>query len=186
MPGFKKMKEPNYSSHALLTPANGLTFLRMVFTPIMLVMIRNDRTGWPTLTLWIVLCMSDLVDGKLARMYGVSKSGAFLDPLADKFLVLGAMVMLVVAHQFWWLPVALIAFREVAMSVYRSAVAKGGTSIPASKPAKYKTLTQQLAVGFALAPWIGIHATWTAQILLWVSVALTLATGAQYLRAARQ
>jgi CDP-diacylglycerol---glycerol-3-phosphate 3-phosphatidyltransferase len=170
----------------LLTPANGLTFLRMGLTPIMLALIESDRVSLLTMSLWFVLCMTDWVDGKLARRYGVSKSGAFLDPLADKFLVLGAMAMLVVKHQFWWLPVGLIAAREVAMSLYRSVVGRRGISIPARKAAKYKTFVQQMSVGFAVTPWLGDHAMWVAISLLWIAVALTLGTGWLYLVDARK
>lgn len=178
--------EPNYSSHMLLTPANGLTFLRLASTPIMLLLIHRQRVDIATFSLWFVLCATDWVDGKLARRFGVSKSGAFLDPLADKFLVIGAMTVLVVEHVFSWVPVALIAAREVAMSLYRSIVVTKGVSIPARKLAKYKTAVQQLAVAFALLPWVGHHATWVAVVLLWAAVALTLTTGWMYLHDARR
>jgi CDP-diacylglycerol--glycerol-3-phosphate 3-phosphatidyltransferase len=170
----------------LLTPANGLTFLRLASTPIMLGMIHANRVDFLTFWLWFVLCATDWVDGKLARRYGVSKSGAFLDPLADKFLVLGAMTTLVVMHVFWFLPVLLIAAREIAMSVYRSVVGAQGVSIPARRSAKYKTFVQQLSVAFALLPWVAVHASWTAQSLLWLGVALTLGTGWLYFSDARQ
>jgi CDP-diacylglycerol---glycerol-3-phosphate 3-phosphatidyltransferase len=178
--------EPRYSSHKFLTPANGITFLRLASTPVMLALISAHRVAAYTLALWTVLCVTDWLDGQLARRYGVSKSGAFLDPLADKILVLGAMGMLVYRHVFWILPVALIAVREVAMSLYRSVVARRGISIPARKSAKYKTFVQQVCVGFTLLPWVAIHATWVAISLLWLAVALTLATGWQYLRDGRR
>jgi CDP-diacylglycerol---glycerol-3-phosphate 3-phosphatidyltransferase len=178
-------KEPNYSSHEFLTPANLLTFGRMAATPLVLVLIAQRKFDYLTLVLWIVVCMTDWFDGILARRYGVSKSGAFLDPLADKLLVLGGMIVLVFKKEFWFLPVVLIAIREIAMSVYRSVVGTKGVSIPARRSAKYKTFTQQCCVGFAIAPWIGQHARWTGLLLLWVSVALTLYTGAQYFMAAR-
>ena len=77
------------------------------------------------------------------------RSGAFLDPLADKVLVLGAMFTLVANDVFWIVPVVIIAAREFVVSVYRSVVGTRGVSVPASRMAKYKTLAQQLAVGFA-------------------------------------
>jgi CDP-diacylglycerol---glycerol-3-phosphate 3-phosphatidyltransferase len=178
-------KEPNYSSHAFLTPANLLTFGRMAATPVVLVLIAQRKFDFVTLALWGVVCMTDWFDGILARRYGVSKSGAFLDPLADKLLVLGAMVVLVFKREFWIVPVALIAVREIAMSVYRSVVGTKGVSIPARQSAKYKTFVQQICVTFAIMPWVGQHANWIGQVLLWVSVALTLYTGAQYFFAAR-
>jgi CDP-diacylglycerol---glycerol-3-phosphate 3-phosphatidyltransferase len=177
--------EPSYSSHTWLTPANALTALRLAATPVVLILIAQRRFDALTLALWIVVCVTDWADGILARRYGVSKSGAFLDPLADKILVLGAMIVLVAKKEFAVLPVVLIAGREIAMSVYRSIVSRKGVSIPARKSAKYKTFAQQVCVSFAVAPWFGQRASWIAQVLLWVSVALTIYTGMQYFNAAR-
>ena len=96
--------------------------------------------------------VTDGVDGYLARRHGTTRSGAFLDPLADKVLVLGAMVALVAKGVFWWLPVALIAVREVGISAYRSLLGRRGISVPARGLAKVKTVVQEVAVGFALLP----------------------------------
>ena len=80
--------------------------------------------------LWIVLAATDGVDGYLARRHGTTRSGAFLDPLADKALVLGAMWALVAADGFWWLPVALITVRELGISVFRSYWGRRGLAVP--------------------------------------------------------
>ncbi len=166
---------------AIATPANALTIARIVATPFLLVMIVSDGPSWPALAFWIVLAASDGLDGWLARKHGSTRSGAFLDPLADKVLVLGAMGALVVKGVFWWLPVALIAFRELAMSLYRAAVSRQGISIPARFTAKVKTNVQEVAVGFALLPWTAYDHPWVADVVLWGAVALTLFTGGQYL-----
>jgi CDP-diacylglycerol--glycerol-3-phosphate 3-phosphatidyltransferase len=68
----------------------------------------------------------------------------------------------------------------VAISIYRVLVGSKGVSLPASKLAKVKTFSQQLAVGFALAPATVTDFDWTWKILLWFSVALALVSGAQY------
>jgi CDP-diacylglycerol--glycerol-3-phosphate 3-phosphatidyltransferase len=78
------------------------------------------------------------------------------------------------------LPVVIIAAREVAISVYRVLVGSKGISVPASRLAKVKTLSQQLAVGFALAPATVTDADWTWKVLLWFSVVLALVSGGQY------
>ena len=67
------------------------------------------------LVLWIALCVTDGIDGYFARRQGATRSGAFLDPLADKVLVLGAMAALVANDTFWWVPVAIIAVREIGI-----------------------------------------------------------------------
>jgi CDP-diacylglycerol--glycerol-3-phosphate 3-phosphatidyltransferase len=81
---------------------------------------------------------------------------------------------------FWILPVAIITARELIVSVYRVVIGSKGVSMPASKLAKVKTLSQQLAVGFALMPFVVTDASWVWQIFLWVAVALTIVSGAQY------
>jgi CDP-diacylglycerol--glycerol-3-phosphate 3-phosphatidyltransferase len=95
-------------------------------------------------------------------------------------LVMGAMIALVALDMFGWLPVLLIAGREVAISMYRSYWARRGLSIPARRSAKAKTVTQQVAVGLALAPPVAEGPVWIADVTLWIAVALTLITGAQY------
>ena len=177
-----------FGPSALLTPANAVTIGRLLLSPLLLFFIVDDVGSWPAVTLWIALAATDGVDGWLARKHGTTRSGAFLDPLADKILVIGAMLVLVAIDVFWWLPVALVAVREIAMSVYRSLASKSGISIPARSLAKAKTVTQSVAVGFALLPPLGAGSR-IPDTVLWVAVALTLVSGLQYLvdgkRAAR-
>jgi CDP-diacylglycerol--glycerol-3-phosphate 3-phosphatidyltransferase len=71
------------------------------------------------------------------------------------------------------------------ISVYRILVGSRGVSVPASQLAKYKTVLQQLAIGFALWPWFAIDHRWLWNSLLWVAVALALISGAQYLAVSR-
>ncbi len=171
-----------FGPSALATPANGVTVARAAFTPVLLFVIIGSGASYPALALWIVLAGSDGVDGYLARRHGTTRSGAFLDPLADKLLVLGAMVALAARGVFGWLPVGLIAGRELAMSGYRSWVGRRGVSIPARRSAKAKTVVQAVAVGSALAPLTARRAPSVARGVLWASVALTLFSGVQYLR----
>src|SRR5688572_19646885 len=175
-----------YGPSALLTPANAITLARLAIVPVLLASIVETGDSWSTLALWILLASSDGIDGWLARKQGTTRSGAFLDPLADKVLVLGAMFVLVVEGFFWWLPVALIAFREIAMSAYRSYMARRGVSIPARRSAKVKTVFQEVAVGFALLPPAAEHADWIADVVLWMAVVLTVVTGVQYLQDGRR
>ena len=166
----------------LATWANAITVGRILFSPLMFLAIPDGTAGsWAAFVLWFVLCASDAVDGWIARRHGATRSGAFLDPLADKVLVLGAMFTLVSRGVFPLVPVLVIAVREFAISVYRTVVGSRGVSVPASRMAKYKTLFQQLAVGFALLPWSALDATWLWTGLLWCAVVLAVWSGAQYL-----
>ena len=96
--------DDRYGPGALLTPANMITILRLVLTPALLVMIVEEPTSWAAAAFWTVLAFSDGIDGHLARKHGTTRSGAFLDPLADKVLVLGALFALVAAGRFWIVP----------------------------------------------------------------------------------
>ena len=162
--------------------ANGITAMRILLAPLVFLAIPEDGTGsWWAFLLWFVLCSSDGIDGYIARRRGPTTVGAFLDPLADKVLVLGAMFTLVAHDIFWFVPVAIIAAREVTISAYRIIKSGRGVSVPASKLGKYKTVVQQFAVAFALFPPTALAATWTWQVLLWIAVVLTVVSGAQYL-----
>lgn len=162
--------------------ANAITATRILLSPLVFLAIPEDGTGsWWAFALWFVLCSSDGVDGYIARRRGPTAVGAFLDPLADKVLVLGAMFTLVAHDIFWFLPVAIIAGRELLISGYRIVKSGRGISVPASQLGKYKTVVQQFAVAFALFPITALDATWIWNGLLWIAVVLTLVSGFQYL-----
>ena len=171
----------------LATWANAITVGRLLLSPLMFWVIPNDEFGsWIAFTMWIVFSSTDFLDGYLARRQGTTSAGAFLDPLADKVLILGAMFTLVSTGVFWVVPVVIITAREVVISVYRVLVGGKGISVPAIRLAKYKTVCQQLAVAFALLPLTAVDATWLWNGFLWLAVVLALVSGAQYLLRARQ
>ena len=170
---------PTFGPSAIVTPANAITTIRLVATPVVIVLILLWGASWFTFIFGGLLAMSDGVDGWIARKQGTTRSGAFLDPLADKVVVLGALIALVVKGIIWWLPVALIAVREIAMSVYRSIAGRDGISIPARNSAKLKTLVQDLAIGMCFFPPLAGH--WVVlNIGIWIATALTIFTGWQY------
>ena len=173
----------HFGPSALATPANLLTVGRLVLTVPLLAMVVETGAGWPAVSLWVALCVTDGIDGHLARRQGTTRSGAFLDPLADKVLVLGAMAALVANDTFWVVPVAIVAARELLIQGFRSFWGKRGLAVPATQLAKAKTVLQELAVGFALLPSTAADATWVANGLLWIAVVLTVVTGVQYVSA---
>jgi CDP-diacylglycerol---glycerol-3-phosphate 3-phosphatidyltransferase len=182
----KPKRVPRYHPGKRLTPANGVTVARILITPVMLYLLAQRKFDWLTFILGVVVSASDLIDGMLARRLGTTSSGAFLDPLADKFFVLGSMVVLAWKRAFWWPPVIVIMLREVWISIYRARLSKKGISLPARKLAKWKTLVQQFALGFACAPWIGRHWPWAGHVTLLVAMVLTLWSGALYFVDARR
>ena len=178
-PGDKERPSSAYGPSALMTPANLVTLVRFLGAPVFIAMILAWDANWVTFAFGGLLAFSDGIDGWVARRHGTTSSGAFLDPLADKVIVLGALYALVANGTLWWLPVTIIAVREVAMSIYRSVMSRRGISIPARSSAKVKTLLQDLAIGLCLAPPLTTY-TGLLSAVLWVATAMTVLTGVQY------
>jgi CDP-diacylglycerol---glycerol-3-phosphate 3-phosphatidyltransferase len=169
-----------YDASARMTPANAVTMARLLLSPVLIAAILIDGPSYSALAVGFAIAITDAFDGWLARRHGATRSGAFLDPLADKVLVLGSAGALAATGEFPWLPVLLIAGREVSISFYRSYWARRGLAIPARRWAKVKTIVQEFAVAFALVPAIVERADWFPLLVLWTAVLLTLVTGAQY------
>lgn len=165
---------------ALATPANAVTFARLLATPVVVAMVAVSGPSWPALAVALAIGLTDGLDGWLARRHGPTRSGAFIDPLADKVVVLGLLAAVAARGEIPWEPVAVIAVREVAMSVYRSVMARRGVSIPARRLAKAKTLVQGVATAMCVVPTLATHPD-VLQVALWVAVALTVVSGVQYL-----
>lgn len=170
-----------FGPSAILTPANIVTLARLVAAPFAfaLMIADDDQSSWPLVALWFVLSSSDMIDGRLARKYGTTRSGAFLDPLADKVLTMGGIAVMCLEGRFPWIAFVLIAVREAAVSVFRAVYVRRGLAVPASKLAKWKAFVQMASVGWVTLPWTqGEH--WLSLGTLWVGVAIGLISGAQY------
>ena len=143
-----------------MTIANKLTILRIILVPIMVIVpflgIQGDVLGIPITyiiidAIFILASLTDKLDGYLARKRNeITTFGKFADPLADKILVLTAMIMLVEFDKLpAWIP-AIVVAREFVVSGYRLiAVEKGGQVIAASIWGKLKTATQMVAITLA-------------------------------------
>jgi cardiolipin synthase len=148
---------------------------------------------WIALIVYIVAALTDLLDGWLARAYGDQSSlGRMLDPIADKLLVGGTLLMLAFDDTIrgWSLWAAFIILcREILVSGLREYLAglSAAASVPVTRMAKWKTVLQLTAVGFLVAGPAGDQiiplTTWTGIALLWVAAVLTLYTGFDYFRA---
>ena len=170
---------------SLLHPANLLTLARLLFSPLLfLLILQAEETrgaSWAAFGLGVAMGSTDFFDGRVARRANVvSSSGAFLDPLADKVVVLGAAFCLVAVERYWWVPVTVMAFRELGITAWRARWAGEGVSIPARRSAKYKTFVQGVALSMAVMPSLE-DADAVLTVALWVAVAFTLLTGLQYL-----
>lgn len=132
-----------------------------------------------------VACITDLVDGHIARSYKViTNLGKFLDPLADKLLILSALIMLV---RLEWAPawvVIIILARELSVTGMRAMAADEGVVIAADRFGKLKTLTQSFAIGILIwnVPLFGVDLNPLGMALLYIALALTVFSGINYFR----
>jgi CDP-diacylglycerol---glycerol-3-phosphate 3-phosphatidyltransferase len=170
-----------FGQSALLTPANLVTISRIIVAIPTLALIRSNGSSWTTVALWFLITATDSVDGWLARRDGATRSGAFLDPVADKLIVLGGLAVLADRGVFPWWPVVIIAVREFGISAYRSIAGRRGIVLPAQQLGKYKAFTQYCAVGFVLLPWTADYLGFQ-QFVLAIAVTLTVVSGLQILR----
>ena len=140
--------------------ANKLTILRSILVPIMVIIpffnIKGEILGIPITyiivdAIFIIAAITDKLDGYIARSKNqITTFGKFLDPIADKIVVITAMVMLVEwGHLPAWIPIIVI-FREFVVSGYRLvAVKQEGNVIAANNWGKLKTVTQMVAISLA-------------------------------------
>jgi len=176
-----QLARKRFGQSAVATPANFVTITRSLVAIPTLALIRRDGSSWLTVGLWFAITATDSLDGWLARRDGATRSGAFLDPVADKLIVLGGLAVLADRGVFPWWPVLLIAARELGISLYRSVAGRRGIVLPAQTLGKYKAFSQYIAVGFVLLPisadWVGVQ-----NVALGVAVVLTVVSGLQIVR----
>src|SRR4029078_2302580 len=170
-----------FGQGALATPANFVTMARILVAIPTFALIRDGGGAWESVALWFLVTATDSVDGWLARRDGATRSGAFLDPVADKLIVLGGLAVLGARGVFPWWPVLLIVARELGISLYRSIAGRRGIVLPAQRLGKYKAFAQYCSVGFVLLPFTA-DAVGFQQLVFAAAVALTLVSGLQIVR----
>lgn len=157
----------------------------MVLVPVFMAFALLPAQGWnllAALAVFIVASVTDLIDGRLARRYNqVTTFGKFMDPLADKLLVVAALVVLsrLGLASVW--AVMLIIAREFLVTSLRLLAAGSGEVIAANLWGKIKTNSQMYAIILALL-FAGFG--WTSlvgYVLIWIAAVFTAASGVQYL-----
>lgn len=164
---------------------NALTLGRLLAVPFFALLLlldgASDSSRLMAAALFAAACLTDVVDGHLARSRGqVTDFGVMADPIADKALVGTALIGLSLAGALPWWATLVILGREVAVTAMRSALARHGM-IPASRGGKLKALSQNIAVTLYLLPLAGVAASLRLPALL-VAVAATVLTGLDYAR----
>jgi CDP-diacylglycerol--glycerol-3-phosphate 3-phosphatidyltransferase len=167
---------------------NLISILRILLVPVLVVLLlRPSHTGAVLAALTFFLaCWSDFFDGYLARRYGIiSKLGKLLDPLADKLIVMAALVMLAAMPRTPRIPawvVVLIVGRELAVTGLRAMATSEGIVLAAEELGKYKTIFQMLALHGLLLHYtfFGIDFFAGGMYFLWPSLVLSLWSGVDY------
>ncbi len=165
---------------ATLTWPNLLTVLRILLVPVVVVALLGDTANGDVLAavVFALASATDFVDGYLARSRdSVTTFGKLMDPLADKLLIVAALISLVSLHRLAaWVAMVIIA-RELAVTVLRMGASQAGLIIPASNFAKVKTCVQIAAILAVIA----VHGrpAWV-DALVYVAVAVTVVSGLDY------
>ncbi|MBI1220525.1 MAG: CDP-diacylglycerol--glycerol-3-phosphate 3-phosphatidyltransferase [Rhodobacteraceae bacterium] len=184
------------------TIPNALTVLRLFAAPgvpVMFLYFQRPGADWLALGLFVIASLTDWIDGYLARRWGQeSKFGAMLDPIADKAMVVIALVVITGysgMNPWLILPVTVILFREVFVSGLREYLGAKAGLLKVTKLAKWKTTAQMLAIaelflgtglgyvedlGLQAKHWSASSATQLGLVLIWIAAGLTLWTGIDY------
>jgi CDP-diacylglycerol--glycerol-3-phosphate 3-phosphatidyltransferase len=170
-----------------VSPADQLTVARALSVPVVIGLFAIPFHGhayWAT-GIFCAAMTTDFFDGRLARRHGrTSPLGSLLDPIADKVLVLGMLVMLVGQHVAPAWMVAAIVVREVLITGLRQAAIERGIVLAARDLGKLKTWAQAVAAGLGGFAAAGAWGTGIAWWFLLLAVVLTWVSGLDYARSA--
>ncbi len=173
---------------------NLLTLVRIGLVPVLVVTLlsptpaaRAAAAAW-----FLVACLTDFLDGWLARRHGLTTAlGQLLDPLADKLIVAAALIMLAAVPPEPRVPAwmaVVIVLRELAVTGLRGIASSGGVLVPAQELGKYKMIVQMFALEALLVhyryaiPGTGLEIDFHAggMVFLWMALALAAWSGVDY------
>ncbi len=176
-----------------ITLPTAITLFRIALIPLF-VLVFYLPFGWVHIAATVIFTLAavtDWIDGYLARSMALeSRFGAFLDPVADKLMVVVVIIVLVEAHPSIWvvLPSIVIVARELTISALREWMAElgSGTTVAVSFVGKLKTVIQMIALGFMIysEPFIGLPIFAIGLAIYYLAALLTLYSMFVYLRAA--
>lgn len=171
----------------MLNLPNYLTFARIASIPVIVLLLYfpGKITAALAMLVFIAASLTDLVDGIVARKYNlVTNMGKFLDPLADKLLIVSVMIMLVANGWLQaWIAIIIIG-RELTVTGLRAIAADENVVIAADNYGKLKTIFQVVALCPLILhyPWWGFDPNLIGQILIHIALVLALFSGLNYLR----
>lgn len=164
---------------------NIVSVSRVVLVPVVvaLILVQTKAAAYAATAVFVAGGLTDLLDGYLARRFGsTTVTGAWLDPLTDKLLIAATVIALTAIGRFPVWAAVIILVREVSVTVLRMYLGRQGTSMPASRIAKWKTASQVTAIGLYILPLSG--ADGLKLTVLSIAVAITVISGADYFVAA--
>ena len=165
--------------------ANLVTLVRIALIPLFIILLMKDIQGayWQAALIFALAALTDGLDGYIARKYNqVTKLGIFLDPLADKLLIIAALVCLAALQRVPAWIVVIILSREFLITCLRAVKAEEGIIIPASRSGKIKTVTQIFAILIIiLSPLYQAYIAYPVGIwAIYIATVVTVLSGVEY------
>ena len=165
---------------------NKLTLLRICLIPVFVILMLSQVSNFFLIScvIFIIASISDFLDGKIARKYNlVTDFGKFMDPLADKLLVLSALICMIEYDLVAGWMVIIIVARELTVSILRAIAADNGKVIAASGGGKIKTTSQMIAIILLLigANYSNSQIVFVGTIAMYIATIFTLYSGIDYL-----
>ncbi len=171
----------------MLTFPNGVTAIRIIAIPVILLLLFNTGRMFQIITalVFLLVALTDMVDGYFARRQKmVTTLGKFFDPLADKLLIVTALIALISARDIPVWIVIIIVGREIAVTGLRGIALSEGIVISSSMLGKYKTAFEMTSIFFLIlkGPFLSIDFHLIGMVLLWVALALAVISGFDYFK----
>ena len=165
---------------------NKLTLLRICLIPVFVILMLSQVSNFFLISciIFIIASITDFLDGKIARKYNlVTDFGKFMDPLADKLLVLSASTCMIAYDLVASWMVIIIVARELTVSILRAIAADNGKVIAASGGGKIKTTSQMIAIILLLigANYSNSQIVFVGTIAMYIATIFTLYSGIDYL-----
>lgn len=170
-----------------MTTANIISIVRILLIPVFIIFALLDFPGssYIAVAIFILASVTDWIDGYIARKYNqITTFGKFLDPLADKLLVLAAVLVLIERGDMGSVPAFIIVARELIVTSLRIVAMGEGIVIAAQKSGKAKTFIQMVGIIFLFTPLkdLAIGAVGAGDIIVWIMAAITLISGVEYFK----
>ncbi|WP_461004405.1 CDP-diacylglycerol--glycerol-3-phosphate 3-phosphatidyltransferase [Trueperella pyogenes] len=179
----------------VINVANALTVLRLVLVPVFVwaFLDPTPERRWLSWVIFALAAFTDQLDGHLARSRGlVTNFGKLADSIADKFLIISALVLLSWHGWLWWWVTIVFIARELGITLMRMMVVKKKV-MAAGRGGKIKMMAQSVGAGMLMIPWhsflpqpVASVFVWLAYVLIAVALVFAMTSAAEYIRDARR